>query len=92
MFGLESFLENSIFGLIIDEDNDELDRYDESLVTSVLETGPDCEGCDEDSLLPDDDDVDSFDWDDDDFEENILDDIENTRIYDEFDSNYRTYF
>lgn len=98
MFGLDSFLENSIFGMIIDQDNKDLESYDESIVTSVIETGPGCKegSCKEDSILQDDDfddDLEDFNWDDDDdFDEDITDDIENTKIYDEFDSDYRTYF
>lgn len=95
MLGLESsYLESSIFGLIADQDEEDLKFYDESIVTSVLETN-DCDDmiidCDKD------DDDDEFDfntnWDDvEDIEDELLDDIESTPIYDEFDSDYRTYY
>lgn len=95
MLGLESsYLESSIFGLIADQDEEDLKFYDESIVTSVLETN-DCDDmiidCDKDG----DDDEFDFDtnWDDvEDIEDELLDDIESTPIYDEFDSDYRTYY
>lgn len=95
MLGLESsYLESSIFGLIADQDEEDLKFYDESIVTSVLETNNYDDmiiDCDKD----DDDDGCDFDtnWDDvEDIEDELLDDIETTPIYDEFDSDYRTYY
>lgn len=101
MLGLEtSYLENSLLGLIADQDEEDLNSYDESLVTSVLETN----GCDIDDMIiepgkdcdgdEDDDECDSdVNWDDvEDIEDELLDDIETTPIYDEFDSDYRTYY
>lgn len=95
MLGLESsYLESSLFGLIADQDEEDLKFYDESIVTSVLETN-DCDDmiidCDKDD---DDDEFDSdIDWDNvENMEDELLDDIETTPIYDEFDSDYRTYY
>ena len=94
MLGLESsYLESSIFGLIADQDEEDLKFYDESIVTSVLETND----CDDMIIDYDKDDDDEFDfdtnWDDvEDIEDELLDDIETTPIYDEFDSDYRTYY
>lgn len=94
MLGLESsYLESSIFGLIADQDEEDLKFYDESIVTSVLETND----CDNMIIDCDKDDDDEFDfdtnWDDvEDIEDELLDDIETTPIYDEFDSDYRTYY
>lgn len=95
MLGLESsYLESSIFGLIADQDEEDLKFYDESIVTSVLETN-DCDDMIIDCDKDDDDDEFDFDtnWDDiEDIEDELLDDIETTPIYDEFDSDYRTYY
>ena len=95
MLGLESsYLESSIFGLIADQDEEDLKFYDESIVTSVLETN-DCDDMIIDCDKDDDDDEFEFDtnWDDvEDIEDELLDDIETTPIYDEFDSDYRTYY
>jgi hypothetical protein len=95
MLGLESsYLESSIFGLIADQDEEDLKFYDESIVTSVLETN-DCDDMIIDCDKDDDDDGFDFDtnWDDvEDIEDELLDDIESTPIYDEFDSDYRTYY
>ncbi len=95
MLGLESsYLESSIFGLIADQDEEDLKFYDESIVTSVLETN-DCDDMIIDCDKDDDDDESDFDtnWDDvEDLEDELLDDIETTPIYDEFDSDYRTYY
>ncbi|MFQ9065889.1 MAG: hypothetical protein ACLR5O_01765 [Romboutsia timonensis] len=95
MLGLESsYLESSIFGLIADQDEEDLKFYDESIVTSVLETN-DCDDMIIDCDKDDDDDEFDFDtnWDDvEDIEDELLDDIESTPIYDEFDSDYRTYY
>lgn len=95
MLGLESsYLESSIFGLIADQDEEDLKFYDESIVTSVLETN-DCDDMIIDCDKDDDDDEFEFDtnWDDvEDIEDELLDDIESTPIYDEFDSDYRTYY
>ena len=95
MLGLESsYLESSIFGLIADQDEEDLKFYDESIVTSVLETN-DCDDMIIDCDKDDDDDESDFDtnWDDvEDLEDELLDDIETTPIYDEFDSDYRSYY
>lgn len=95
MLGLESsYLESSIFGLIADQDEEDLKFYDESIVTSVLETN-DCDDMIIDCDKDDDDDEFDFDtnWDNvEDIEDELLDDIETTPIYDEFDSDYRTYY
>lgn len=95
MLGLESsYLESSIFGLIADQDEEDLKFYDQSIVTSVLETN-DCDDMIIDCDKDDDDDEFDFDtnWDDvEDIEDELLDDIETTPIYDEFDSDYRTYY
>lgn len=95
MLGLESsYLESSIFGLIADQDEEDLKFYDESIVTSVLETN-DCDDMIIDCDKDDDDDEFDFDtnWDNvEDIEDELLDDIESTPIYDEFDSDYRTYY
>lgn len=95
MLGLESsYLESSIFGLIADQDEEDLKFYDQSIVTSVLETN-DCDDMIIDCDKDDDDDEFDFDtnWDDvEDIEDELLDDIESTPIYDEFDSDYRTYY
>ena len=95
MLGLgSSYLESSIFGLIADQDEEDLKFYDESIVTSVLETN-DCDDMIIDCDKDDDDDEFDFDtnWDDvEDIEDELLDDIESTPIYDEFDSDYRTYY
>lgn len=95
MLGLESsYLESSIFGLIADQDEEDLKFYDESIVTSVLETN-NCDDMIIDCDKDDDDDEFDFDtnWDDvEDIEDELLDDIESTPIYDEFDSDYRTYY
>lgn len=95
MLGLESsYLESSIFGLIADQDEEDLKFYDESIVTSVLETN-DCDDMIIDCDKDDDDDEFDFDtnWDDvEEIEDELLDDIESTPIYDEFDSDYRTYY
>ena len=95
MLGLESsYLESSIFGLIADQDEEDLKFYDESIVTSVLETN-DCDDMIIDCDKDDDDDEFDFDtnWDDvEEIEDELLDDIETTPIYDEFDSDYRTYY
>ena len=94
MLGLESsYLECSIFGLIADQDEEDLKFYDESIVTSVLETN-DCDDMIIDCDKDDDDECDSdIDWDDvENMEDELLDDIETTPIYDEFDSDYRTYY
>ena len=95
MLGLESsYLESSIFGLIADQDEEDLKFYDESIVTSVLETN-DCDDMIIDCDKDDDDDEFDFDtnWDDVEYiEDELLDDIESTPIYDEFDSDYRTYY
>lgn len=99
-FGLNSFLEDTIFGLMADMDNEELEAYDESIVTSVIETGPQSmmlEDCDEDDDDKeddeDDDDWDSIDFDDDEYEDSLLDGIDSPEVFDAYSNDgYRPYF
>lgn len=104
IFGLNSFLEETIFGMMADQDNRDLESYDESLVTSVMETGPQCKLVDDD--CPDDDndgfdtdgDDDDYDWDnidfdDDNYNDSLLDDMDSIEIYDVYSNDgYRPYF
>lgn len=103
--GLSSFLEDTIFGMIAEQDEADLESYDESLVTSVLET---CPGCDDPSCPVcgsgdvDLDDIgieDYSDWDEDEDDDDFGfastidydDDQYSDRIFDAYGSS-RTYF
>lgn len=97
-----SILEDTIFESMLEEDINELESYDRTLVDSVLETNDiDLDKCDDDDC-DDSDDLDDDDEDEDDDEDDeddddddidsILDDIENTEIYDQYSSDYRKYY
>lgn len=97
-FGLNSFLEETIFGLMADQDEEELRLYDESIVTSVIETGPQCEDndCDDDFSFDGEEysDWDDIDFgDDDNYNDPLIDDIEDHEIFDAYSNDgYRPYF
>ena len=91
--GFSSFLEDTIFGMMADQDEEDLQSYDESLVTSVLETCPECDKIDEDEC----EDIEDYtDWDEDDDDDfGYYDDDDDNEysnsVYDIY-GNSRTYF
>lgn len=95
-------LEDTIFEFMLDDDLNELESYDRTLLDSVLETNDiDLDKCDDDDCDDsddlfdsddDDEDDDEDDEDDDDDIDSILDDVEGTEIYDQYSNDYRKYY